>query len=87
MTGRPRLPLLAKEATATSLGQLREACVSAVQRVLLATFSIRSYRPLWKPSPPSPHFDPFGTEFREPGRGSHPVFDCRLLIANCRFVF
>jgi len=22
--------------------------------------------------PPFPHFDPFGTEFREPGRISHP---------------
>jgi hypothetical protein len=22
--------------------------------------------------PPFPHFDPFGTEFREPGRVSHP---------------
>jgi hypothetical protein len=28
-------------------------------------------------SPPFPHFDPFGTEFREPGRISHPnTFDC-----------
>jgi len=43
------------------------------QRVLLATFSIRSFMPLRKPLiPPFPHFDPFGTEFREPGRVSNP---------------
>jgi hypothetical protein len=24
-------------------------------------------------SPPFSHFDPFGTEFREPGRVSHPL--------------
>ncbi len=50
-----------------------------LQRVLLATFSIR---PLHATSealtPPFSHFDPFGTEFREPGRVSHPV------ISNCR---
>jgi hypothetical protein len=44
-----------------------------LQRVLLATFSIRPIMPLRKPLiPPFPHFDPFGTEFREPGRVSHP---------------
>jgi hypothetical protein len=33
--------------------------------------------------PPFPHFDPFGTEFREPGRISHPsIFDFRLAIAD-----
>src|ERR1043165_3376325 len=43
------------------------------QRVLLATFSIRPIMPLRKPLiPPFPHFDPFGPEFREPGRVSHP---------------
>jgi hypothetical protein len=44
-----------------------------LQRVLLATFSIRPIMPLRKPLiPPFSHFDPFGTEFREPGRVSHP---------------
>jgi len=36
-------------------------------------------------SPPFPHFDPFGTEFREPGRISHPdIFDCQLPIAGLK---
>ena len=26
------------------------------------------------PGPPLFHFDPFGTEFREPGRISHPIY-------------
>lgn len=34
--------------------------------------------------PPFPHFDPFGTEFREPGRISHPNY-FRLPIADCQF--
>jgi hypothetical protein len=36
-------------------------------------------------SPPFPHFDPFGTEFREPGRISHPhvlIADWQLPIAD-----
>lgn len=43
------------------------------QRVLLATFSIRPHHATEALSPPFPHFDPFGTEFREPGRISHPT--------------
>ena len=44
------------------------------QRVLLATFSIRPHHATTEAlSPPFPHFDPFGTEFREPGRISHPT--------------
>jgi hypothetical protein len=44
------------------------------QRVLLATFSIRPHQATTEAlSPPFPHFDPFGTEFREPGRISHPT--------------
>jgi len=50
--------------------------------VLLATFS-NALRPLWKPSPPSPHFDPFGTEFGEPGRGSHSEY-FRFKISDLR---
>ena len=43
------------------------------QRVLLATFSIRPHHATTEAlSPPFPHFDPFGTEFCEPGRISHP---------------
>jgi hypothetical protein len=56
-----------------------------VQRVLLATFSIRPHHATSEAlSPPFSHFDPFGTEFREPGRVSHPqvIFDCRLSIAD-----
>jgi len=72
-----------KEATATSLGQPLEARVSEVQRVLLATFSNSLTDHFGKPSPPFPHFDPFGTEFREPGRDSHPVIsDFRLSIVD-----
>ena len=44
------------------------------QRVLLATFSIRPLHATTEAlSPPFPHFDPFGTEFREPGRINHPI--------------
>jgi hypothetical protein len=43
-----------------------------LQRVLLATFSIRPHHATSEAlSPPFPHFDPFGTEFREPGRVSY----------------
>ena len=53
------------------------------QRVLLATFSIRPHHAAPEAlSPPFPHFDPFGTEFREPGRINHPTFS--LPIGNCR---
>src|SRR6476660_7602269 len=52
-----------------------------LQRVLLATFSIRPHHATTEAlSPPFSHFDPFGTEFREPGRSSHPNFQCRLEI-------
>ena len=44
------------------------------QRVLLATFSIRPRHATRKPWPVVFHFDPFGTEFREPGRISHPIY-------------
>src|SRR6185503_17228348 len=45
---------------------LSERCF---QRVLLATFSIRPLHATTEAlSPPFPHFDPFGTEFCEPGR-------------------
>ena len=45
-----------------------------IKRVLLATFSIRSHLATSEAlSPPFSHFDPFGTEFREPGRVSHPL--------------
>ncbi|HEX5886191.1 MAG TPA: hypothetical protein VFY67_16740, partial [Pyrinomonadaceae bacterium] len=56
------------------------------QRVLLATFSIRPHHAATEAlSPPFPHFDPFGTEFREPGLISHPILilpisDCGLPI-------
>jgi hypothetical protein len=44
------------------------------QRVLLATFSnTPSSCHTEALSPPLFHFDPFGTEFREPGRISHPI--------------
>jgi hypothetical protein len=43
-------------------------------RVLLATFSIRPHHAASEAlTPPFFHFDPFGTEFREPGRVSHPL--------------
>jgi len=46
-----------------------------LQRVLLATFSNPlSSSPLEAFCPPFSHFDPFGTEFREPGRVSHPGY-------------
>ena len=42
--------------------------------MLLATFSIRSHLATSEAlTPPFFHFDPFGTEFREPGRVSHPL--------------
>ena len=54
------------------------------QRVLLATFSIRPHHATTEAlSPPFPHFDPFGTEFREPGRISHPTL--QLPISDCQF--
>ena len=71
----PGCSLLSKEATPTSLGQPLQARVSdAIKRVLLATFSIRSHLATSEAlTPPFFHFDPFGTEFREPGRVSHPL--------------
>ena len=46
-----------------------------LQRVLLATFSIRPHHATTEAlTPPLFHFDPFGTEFREPGRISHPIY-------------
>ena len=46
-----------------------------VQRVLLATFSnTLSLSPFGSLLPAVLHFDPFGTEFREPGRVSYPIF-------------
>ena len=56
-----------------------------LQRVLLATFSIRPHHATTEALiPPFPHFDPFGTEFREPGWISHPNY-LRLPIADCQF--
>jgi hypothetical protein len=55
-----------------------------LQRVLLATFSnpLSSF-PLEAFCPPFSHFDPFGTEFREPGRVSHPGYFCsRCIVAH-----
>jgi hypothetical protein len=51
------------------------------QRVLLATFSIRPHHATTEALiPPFPHFDPFGTEFREPGRISHPNIANQLIF-------
>ncbi|HKN84464.1 MAG TPA: hypothetical protein VJW17_13545 [Pyrinomonadaceae bacterium] len=47
------------------------------KRVLLATFQYALMPIPEALIPPFPHFDPFGTEFREPGRISHPN------ISNC----
>jgi len=56
--------------------------------VLLATFSIRPLHATYGSLEPAvSHFDPFGTEFREPGRISHPTFhiaNFRLPIANLK---
>jgi hypothetical protein len=54
-----------------------------IQRVLLATFSntLSSCRPDAF-CPPFRHFDPFGTEFCEPGRVNHPQKDFRFLIED-----
>jgi hypothetical protein len=56
-----------------------------LQRVLLATFS--NALPSCHSDafcPPFPHFDPFGTEFCEPGWDSHPekFKIARLRISN-----
>jgi hypothetical protein len=54
-----------------------------LQRVLLATFSIRPHHATSEAfSPPFSHFDPFGTEFREPGRVSHPQIFTKILPAS-----
>ena len=37
--------------------------------------------PLEALTPPFSHFDPFGTEFREPGRVSHPLEITKILPA------
>jgi hypothetical protein len=51
--------------------------------VLLATFQIRFHRKLTLSSDSLSHFDPFGTEFCEPGRVDHPtISDFRFPIAN-----
>ena len=50
-----------------------------LQRVLLATFSIRPINAALEAlTPPFSHFDPFGTEFREPGRVSHPTLQSAI---------
>ena len=46
-----------------------------LQRVLLATFSNTLSFSLGSLLPAVFHFDPFGTEFREPGRVSYPMFE------------
>jgi len=48
-----------------------------LQRVLLATFSNTLSFSLGSLLPAVFHFDPFGTEFREPGRVSYPMFQLR----------
>jgi hypothetical protein len=54
------------------------------QRVLLATFSIRPHHATSEAlSPPFSHFDPFGTEFREPGRVSHPELIFTKILPAC----
>jgi len=51
-----------------------------LQRVLLATFSNPLSFSLGSLLPAVFHFDPFGTEFREPGRVSYPML--RFVIPN-----
>jgi hypothetical protein len=43
-----------------------------LKRVLLATFQYAHHATPEALIPPFPHFDPFGTEFCEPGRINHP---------------
>jgi hypothetical protein len=58
-----------------------------LQRVLLATFSNTLSSCLSDAlCPPFSHFDPFGTEFCEPGRVSHllNISDFRFLIFDLK---
>jgi hypothetical protein len=88
MADRPRLLPSVKRSNSDKFGAtpsgLSERCD---QRVLLATFSIRPHHATSEAlSPPFFHFDPFGTEFREPGRVSHPllfpIVDWQLVITK-----
>ena len=60
-----------------------------LQRVLLATFTIHSHHAISEAfRPPFPHFDPFGTEFREPGLESYPkVADPLFILKSSRFYY
>lgn len=81
----PAAPFLVKEATSTSLRQTLEGPCERLNGVA-GRFQIRSQHAISEAfCPPFPHFDPFGTEFREPGRVSHPTyFDSRLPGLNSR---
>lgn len=72
MADRPRLLPFDKEHSdkfwATPPGLSERASTGVAGHVFNTLFM-----PLRKPLiPPFPHFDPFGTEFCEPGRVSHP---------------
>ena len=82
MAGRPRLLHKKKQ-----LGRPAESSNSDLGdavRVLLATSQIRFYRKLTLSSDSLSHFDPFGTEFCEPGRVDHPMFaSCQSPVVSC----
>ena len=67
-----RLLLLWLKSAPSNLEPPSRLTSSEFNGLLLATFSIRSSRHFGSLQPPFSHFDPFGTEFREPGRVSHP---------------
>src|SRR5215211_297278 len=70
----PRLLPFVKEATSTSLGQpLRLEVSDASTGVAGHVFNTPSSCHYGSLAPAAFHFDPFGTEFREPGRISHPI--------------
>jgi len=75
MADRPRLPPLDKrEATFDKSWDYWRPVRAMFQRVLLATFSNTLSSCLSDAfCPPFSHFDPFGTEFCEPGRVSHQL--------------
>jgi hypothetical protein len=81
MIGRPRL--LHKKQLGVFCGVKQFRFTRFCQRVLLATFSNSLHRKLTLSSDWLFHFDPFGTEFCEPGRVDHPnISDLRLPIAE-----
>jgi hypothetical protein len=85
MDGRPAPAVASKEATwafsvESSNFDLGDAVTGVAGHV-----SNSLHRKLTLSSDSLSHFDPFGTEFCEPGRVDHPTLDFGFRISDCGF--